>query len=512
VSKVWYCVNCGYEVGSRGRCHRCRVKLDLSPLPELEVGDEDDEVGYRLDDWEDAARGKLIVALIRANVRHRFEDDELVVGADDEARVDDLVAAVAEIPDDATEDDDVVFAVTPAAPSEGVSRNRGDNYVPGFGELDPRGRPVDAFVTTPLTGAEFQVIADQVKLLHAAAHRLQADPTDMEADGQVAEASAAVFVTDRFRGVDADTWAAVGRTTRRLLAALGAEEAQEDEITRQAAILSALLDVVADDARVVAALAAKEDEDRLAAAAEGQDLDDDSLQPHADAADADAADEDVAGEDVADQAVVDQGVAEDGQSRAAVGQDGDGIATVVAGDETDDQLGAETEADGDESGRAAGAGYNPDEETVYELPVEWLPEQRAELTILLHAAGIEPKWDRGDLVVPADREADVEGLFDRIHGTQNTDEQDEAQYQEISELFAATSRLAGDPDDLGRATEVLRTLGAVDGSTPFGFDGLKWTAIRKRARLLADSIEGKAQPDLIGTEAGSLRDLLRELV
>jgi hypothetical protein len=52
----------------------------------------------------------------------------------------------------------------------------------------------------------------------------------------------------------------------------------------------------------------------------------------------------------------------------------------------------------------------------------------------------------------------------------------------------------------------------VDGSTPFGFDGINWTAIRKRARLLADSIEGKAQPDVIAGEAGSLRDLLRELV
>jgi hypothetical protein len=468
VSKVWYCVNCGYEVSSRGRCHRCRVKLDLSPLPELEAGDEDDEVGYRLDDWEDAARGRLIVALIRANVRHRFEDDELVVGSEDEAKVDDLVAAVAEMPDGAAEDDEVVFAVTPAPASQGVCRNYlGDTYVPGFGELDPRGRPVDNFVATPLTGAEFQAIAEQVKLLHAAAHRLQADPTDMEADGQVAEASAAVFITDRFRGVDTDTWSAVGRTTRRLLAALGSEEAQEDEIIRQAAILSALLDVVAnDDAKVVAALVAKEDEDRRAA-------------------------------EVADG-----------------GDDTPALEALEAGDV--DPVALDSDEFESDSGEAVGesgvGGYNPDEETVYELPLEWLPEQRAELTILLHAAGIEPKWDRGDLVVPAEREADVEALFDQIHGAQNTDEQDEAQYQEISELFAATSRLAGDPDDLARATEVLRTVGAVDGSTPFGFDGLKWTAIRKRARLLADSIEGKAQPDVIGAEAGSLRDLLRELV
>jgi hypothetical protein len=490
VSKVWYCVNCGYEVGSRGRCHRCRVKLDLSPLPELEVGDEDDEVGYRLDDWADATRGRLIVALIRANVRHRFEDDELVVGSEDEERVDDLVATVAEVPEDG-EDEEVVFAVTPAAPTDAGGRNYlGDNFVPGFGELDSHGRAVDQFVTTPLTSAEFQVVAEQVKLLHAAAHRLQADPTDMEADGQVAEASAAVFITDRFRGVDTDTWAAVGRTTRRLLAALGAEEAEEDEITRQAAILSALLDVVADDdAKVVAALVAKEDEDRLAIDA---DIDEGDIEEASDPSDEAEA---VEGAEAGSDTPVDDLGDDDGDASGAESGE-DGVDAVEDGADAADVLGA----------------YNPDEETVYELPVGWLPEQRAELTILLHAAGIEPKWDRGDLVVPAAREDEVEALFDRIHGTQNTEEQDEAQYQEISELFAATSRLAGDPDDLARATEVLRTISAVDGSTPFGFDGLKWTAIRKRARLLADSIEGKAQPDVIRAEAGSLRDLLRELV
>ena len=51
--KVWFCARCGYEVNSRGRCHSCSERLVPSPLPELESGPEDDEVGYRLDLWDD---------------------------------------------------------------------------------------------------------------------------------------------------------------------------------------------------------------------------------------------------------------------------------------------------------------------------------------------------------------------------------------------------------------------------------------------------------------------------
>ena len=98
MSKIWYCPNCGYEVGARGRCHLCRQRLVASRLPELETGDEDDEVGYRLDDWADRERGRLIEWLNRVEILHRFEDDELVVAAEDEARVDDLVAELAANP------------------------------------------------------------------------------------------------------------------------------------------------------------------------------------------------------------------------------------------------------------------------------------------------------------------------------------------------------------------------------------------------------------------------------
>ncbi|MBO0747364.1 MAG: hypothetical protein J2O47_03375, partial [Acidimicrobiaceae bacterium] len=248
MSKVWYCVNCGYEVKSRGRCHSCRERLQLSPLPELEVGDEDDEVGYRLDDWEDAARGRLIQGLIDAGIRHRFEDDELVVAADDEERVDDLVEEAAET---AEEDDDFreIHLVEDVFVSD---KDRAETYVPGIGLVDAHGRPLQSagrphYAISTLERDELEELTVQVRRLRVAARRLRVDPTDMEADGDVAEASAAVFVTDQFPGLNTDTWEAVGRTTRRLLGALGSEEALEDEISRQAGILSVLLDLIADE-------------------------------------------------------------------------------------------------------------------------------------------------------------------------------------------------------------------------------------------------------------------------
>ena len=92
--KVWWCDNCGYETYSRGRCPGCGERLLPSALPELEVGNTDEEVGYGLAGWDGTARGRLIEALLDANVSHRFEDDELVVRVTDEAKVDALASEV----------------------------------------------------------------------------------------------------------------------------------------------------------------------------------------------------------------------------------------------------------------------------------------------------------------------------------------------------------------------------------------------------------------------------------
>jgi hypothetical protein len=231
VSKIWYCRNCGYEVTSRGRCHLCRQRLVASSLPELPAGDEDDEVGYRLEGWSDRERGRLIERLNDDEVVHRFENDELVVSADDEARVDDLVEELAANPDE----EEVGVA------DSGRLGERG---------LLEAGR--DEEQDEPTTAA--------LRLLADAAGRLRRDPTDMHADADVAEASAAVFMAEDYSGADADTWAAVGRVTRRLLSALGADEALEEEIQTQAAVLEKLLNPLVGDSVDAAAGEADADE------------------------------------------------------------------------------------------------------------------------------------------------------------------------------------------------------------------------------------------------------------
>ncbi len=198
MSEMWYCPTCGYEVDRGGRCHNCREPLVATEMTELAEGEADEEVGYRLDGWDDEPRGALIEGLVDAGIRHRFEGDELVVGADDEERVDALVAE---------------------APG-GAEGDGGPGEVNG--ELDPE------------TQAAAQALLD-------AADRLRVDPTDMDADSDLAEASAAIFAVGQPPEVDPETWSAIGRVTRRLLGALGADEALEQQIATQSSILCRLV-------------------------------------------------------------------------------------------------------------------------------------------------------------------------------------------------------------------------------------------------------------------------------
>jgi hypothetical protein len=374
VSKIWYCRNCGYEVASRGRCHLCRERLVASALPALPAGDEEDEVGYRLDGWADRERGRLIEELNDLDILHRFEDEELVVGADDEASVDDLIAELAANP----EGDDVLDA--------------------------------DLATPVPDPGPGEETTTTAVRLLADAAARLHRDPTDMPADADVAEASAVVFMADEYARADEETWAAVGRVTRRLLSALGSEEALEDEIQTEAAVLEKLLVPVL----------------------------------------------------------------------------------------------------GTSSADSAGLGAD-DEETAYEL-AEWMPEQRAQLSVLLDDASLRYEWDGDDLIVAVDDEAEVEALFDRVGAPSDEDEDDESRYRALEELFAAADRLAGDPADEHRAEETVQRIEEAAGPAPFGLDEVQWFRIMTQARTLSESIHSGADEHAIGAEAAALRNLLRAVV
>jgi hypothetical protein len=420
MSKIWFCRNCGYEVSSRGRCHACKARLSPSPLPELAAGNEDDEV---------------IVRLIEAHVVHRFDDDELVVAADDEQRTDDLVEEVAL----ASADD------------------------------EEEGEEVD----DPVLAAADEALIAQVQGLLASGRRLREDPTDMQADSDLAHASATVFIAEEFFGTDAETWAAVGRVTRRLLGALGADEALEDEIRLQAGILVKLLEP----------LVGAEGTELVADSGDGEDL------------------VTATGPGGETGAVGDPEVESETGVESVAGESGVVERPEVAGD---------APGDGPQVERGRSADGPPAGESVYELP-EWLPEQRAQLSLLLDEASIAHVWEGGDLVVALAVEAEVEALFDRVDGVED-DEDDEARYRALEALFDAADRFVNDPDSRTKRAAVVTAVINADGPTPVGLDDAQWWSIRSRARTLADSIDHDASLDIIFEQATTLRDLLRVLV
>jgi hypothetical protein len=254
--------------------------------------------------------------------------------------------------------------------------------------------------------------AVSVRLLADAATRLRMDPTDMQADADVAQASAGIFMADRYGPFDEEAWSAIGRVTRRLLAALGADEALEEDIRQEAGVLEKLLAPLGATPTAVAA----------------------------------------------------------------------GEAPTVAG-----------------------------ERTVYEL-AEWLPDQRAELGFLLDQAGIEYGWEGDDLLVPSDREAEVEALFDRVTGGGGDEQDEETQYEAVAELFAACNRLVGDPTDEARQGAALRWIELSEGPPLLGMNEVDWFRIRNRARSLATAIEEGHDPDEVHEHAQQLQDLLRSVV
>ena len=508
-TKVWYCGNCGYEVASRGRCHSCGERLVASPLPELESGPDDDEVGYRLDMWDDPTRARLIEALINAGVRHRFEEEELVILAVDEAEVDQLVARV----------------------TGAVSDNRYEGYEDGDEEESAEGGE----------GADEDgaVVAGQ---LYDAAKRLSDDPTDMTADAALSEASVAVFALDYIPGMDEDHLAAVGRVTRRLLGALGADEALEDDIRHQAEVLCRLIAPSAgetqeaeQEARALARLEVGAAEKGRIVALPQSDVTPGGEMGAADlsAADLSAADLSTGEGEATAEAASPVNAAPDGDGAGSGALtleadqdqlDGDQLAAVDlseagAGDVEEEAVAVEedavaVEADVDEFADEEFEDEEGDEvedsgELVYEL-AEWLPEQRVELSMLLESAGIPYNWDASDLTVAEEHEDEVDGLFEQVHGT--VDEDDEARYHSIEELFGAVGRLANDPGDEDRQRALLETVGVVELPTPVGVDDGYWWRVRSQGHALVAAIEHGSRKDEISREAALLAEMLHEMV
>lgn len=403
-SSIWYCPTCGYEVRGRGgKCHNCRQPLIESPLPALAEGETDDEVGYNLDEWEDAARGELIAALIEHGLRHRFEGDEMVVAAEDEDEVDNLIARL------------------------GTEGDPGDPDDAGPGEVLTR--------------------------LLDASRRLEVDPTDMIADGDLAEAAAGVFAIDAVWGVDAETWAAIGRVTRRLLGALGADEALEEEIATSSSLLTRMLVDLEGKVRGF-------------------------------------------GAPVVDEPAT--GTPDTTGTPRTAGTSGSKAEEAAA------HRPSETEpASGEE------------DEMVYELD-DWRPEERAQISILLEKGMIPYQWEGSDLVVKATHDEAVEGILaevTRSAAASTNEADDETRYLLMSDLFGAADRLASDPENEVKQEDVVVLATMVQGwATPFAISDDEWWKIRLRAADLAESIDHHGSRTVIEDGAANLRDLLRKFV
>jgi hypothetical protein len=402
VSSVWYCAVCGYEVDRGGRCHNCKQALVESPLAELAGTDPDNEIGYRLTDWDDRDRGRLIEALIDSEVLHRFEADELVVGADDEAAVDAMVAQIG-----------------------GGSGDSDGDFDADQGQAD-------------------EVTVEALEALLHAARRLRTDPTDMAADGELAEAAAEIFAIDHVYGVDDETWAAIGRVTRRLLAALGADVALEDEISGQAAVLCRLVEPIVSPRTSDATPWTVTASPYLRSA---------SYHPPP-------------------------------------------------------ETGTQTDEDEDHH------------QVVYDL-ADWLPEERAQLDLLLERDDIAHTWEGTDIVVSEDEWDAVDALCAGLGRSdpgplapvEDPDADDEDGYQALSELFGAADRLSGDPEDKAKRKALTDAATAVSGApVPFGMSDDQWWRIKSRVRSLTDSLDVGAGPVVIRDSATTLSDLLRGFV
>ena len=297
---------------------------------------------------------------------------------------------------------------------------------------------------------------------------------------------------ERLYGVDPGTWAAVGRVTRRLLGALGADEALEADIESQAAILCRLLEpMVAPEEGD-----AKPWETRSSIAGLGGT----TYSPPSEA-------------DVDDQEAGEPSMTDNDEAALAAG-----AAEADEADEVD-----EGESDGEVSDDEVSDDGTPDavdhHEVVYELE-DWLPEERAQLGLLLDRDGIVHGWEGYDLVVAEVDEDRTEPLLDEVDRSASgvfadaddgTD--DEEEYQALSDLFGSADRLAGDPEDKNKRGVFVEAVAAVlEWPTPFGLSEEQWWQIKSRSRSVVEAIETGADTDVVSTRSAALSELLRGLL
>jgi hypothetical protein len=177
---------------------------------------------------------------------------------------------------------------------------------------------------------------------------------------------------------------------------------------------------------------------------------------------------------------------------------------------------------------------------IYELG-DWTDDQRGALELRLQAEGIEHQWEAptgadvrpgydpgqdtgigSDLVVGEHDEDAVDRLLDEIEFPDaldaeavaaDEDDDDEADYAVMSNLYVAADRLKDEPGDLERAGDFFDAADAARSiEPPFGIDPDVWRHVQGLAGQVAEALEQEAEDAAVQSVAQQLRDLLFEFV
>lgn len=165
------------------------------------------------------------------------------------------------------------------------------------------------------------------------------------------------------------------------------------------------------------------------------------------------------------------------------------------------------------------------ERVVYEVGA-WPVALQTMLADSLAVAELPYEWDeRGDLVIYAEHEEEVEAILDEMPEPDDEDIVGEvsaddgiAVHELLDRLYLAAGRLAS-KDDAGSILEVDETVGTLERmGPPFGFEPPQWRAFVARAVRVRDALAASpgeehalADEDLRAA-AAELRDLLRQYV
>lgn len=172
------------------------------------------------------------------------------------------------------------------------------------------------------------------------------------------------------------------------------------------------------------------------------------------------------------------------------------------------------------------------EKVVYEVGV-WPAALQTSLADALTVADLPYEWDeRGDLVIYAEHEAEVEVILDELpdpddpeldgleDGAASLSSDDGlAVHELLDQLFVGSDRLARHPTDAGSIVRVDQAVGDLERMPPpFGFEPGQWRTLVTRAVRLRDAFEATPGTDdaladaELSSLAGEVRDLVRQYV